>query len=151
MVGHGIVVPAIGNPASIRSNARHGGGLATFTGWPVVDMVVIGYTAAWPPVASGNCGHNQLREEIKSHREDSGSHGAEAIDSGPCHFRGNDHFLQHMPWRGWFNGHHGVVGPVILGKEEMKKEEDNTIVLEFISRWRFDRGFHSMYKVLGEE
>lgn len=67
MVGHGIVISAIGNPAGIRSNARHGGGLATFTGRPIVDMVVTSYIAAWPTVASGNCGHHQLREEIKSH------------------------------------------------------------------------------------
>lgn len=155
MVGYGIVISAIGNPASIRSNARHGGGLATFTWWPIVDMVVISYIAAWPTVASGNCGHHKPREEIKSHWEDSGSHGAEAIDRGSCHFRGNDYFLQYMPWRGWFNGYHGLVGPV---KEETKKKYRRTRIsfrgytfrfwfrYEMAIRW----GFHSMYKVLGE-
>lgn len=126
MVGYSIVISTIGNPASIRSNARHGGGLATFTGWPIVDMVVTSYIAAWPTVASGNFGYHQLREEIKSDWEDSGSHGAEAIDRGSCHVRGNDYFFQYMPWRRWFNGYHGLVGPVNLKRRNKEKIDRRT-------------------------
>lgn len=116
-MGHGGIVPAVRNTASIRSNARHRGGLAAFARRPVVDLVVAGYSAPGPSAAGGNSWHDEPGEEIKGYREDSRSHGAEAADGGSSTVGGDDHLLEHMSGPGWNHGDGGLRGPAVLRTE----------------------------------
>lgn len=114
MVGHSAIVTAVRDPTSIRSNARHRRGLATFAGWSFVDVVVAGHFTARAPVASRDPRHDEPGKEIESHREDSGPHGAEAVDGCPGAIGRNDHFFQHMPGRRWYHGDDGIRHSAVL-------------------------------------
>lgn len=125
-MGHGSSVPTVGNSASIRSNARHRRRLASSTRWSIVDVVVASHFAFGSAAACGNSWYHEFGEEIESDREDSRSHGAEAVDSDSCTLGRNDHFLEHMSRRGWHNRNDSLCRPTVLKKQgsgEREKEQ----------------------------
>ena len=146
-MGHGAAVPTIRNTASIRSNARHRGGLVTSARRSLVDLVVVGDFTAWPPAASGHSRYDESGEETKSHREDSRSHGAKATDRCPRSLGGNDHLFQHMSRRGWSHGHDSVSGTTILKEqrnERCPRSGQFNRSDDFAVRWRFNGIRHSL-------
>lgn len=122
MVGHRTDLAEVRDPASIRTYAGHGGGLAAFARWSVMGMVADRDPAVGTTATSGYPGHYEPGEAIASHREDSRSRGAETADRCSRAVRADDDVVEHLQRRTGDNGDGDVGRSTIVESNEASLE-----------------------------